>query len=168
MSEEHREASKTERVGIRLLSAAEHVVFFAIGVLLFVVALVLLARTAANVLPMFDPNGHVIETATSLLDQILLVLMLVELAYTVVLSLRGAVLVAEPFLVVGLIAVIRRILVITVGEPRTANAARAASSATLWELGVLTGVVLVFVGSIVLLRTRRRTRAENHMLNSLE
>jgi uncharacterized membrane protein (DUF373 family) len=85
------------------------------------------------------------------LDAILLVLMIVELAYTVILSLRGSVLQAEPFLIVGLIAVIRRILVITVGEAGPHGTSVAQS---IGELGILTGVVVVFVGSIVLLRMR--------------
>ena len=49
----------------------------------------------------------------SVLDQLLVVLMLVEILYTVRLSIRSHTLVTEPFLVVGLIASIRRILVIT-------------------------------------------------------
>ena len=47
------------------------------------------------------------------LDQLLVVLMLVEVLHTVRISIRSHILVTEPFLVVGLIASIRRILVIT-------------------------------------------------------
>ena len=47
------------------------------------------------------------------LDRLLIVLMLVEILHTVRISIRSHVLVTEPFLVVGLIASIRRILVIT-------------------------------------------------------
>ncbi len=148
------------------MSTTEQIVFFLIGILLFVVALVLLYHAAIAIAPMFGSDGNVAQSGTAILDLILLVLMIVELAYTVMLSLRGAVLIAEPFLIVGLIAVIRRILVITVGEPRTGDMGRAASSATLWELGVLTLVVLAFVGSIVLLRLRRRSAADDHLLNA--
>jgi uncharacterized membrane protein (DUF373 family) len=159
-----RERSILERQALRILSTTEHLVFLIIGVLLFVVALVLLFHAATSVGRMFEPNTPVVQTGTQFLDQILLVLMIVELAYTVMLSLRGAVLSAEPFLIVALIAVIRRILVITVGEPRTANVERAASSATLLELGVLTAVVLAFVSSIVLLRLRHRSRSDDRAL----
>jgi hypothetical protein len=41
-------------------------------------------------------------------DRVLLVLILAEIVYTVVLSLRAHQLVAQPFFVVGLIAVIRK------------------------------------------------------------
>jgi len=55
-----------------------------------------------------------IATETLLvLDQLLVVLMLVEILHTVRISIRSHFLVTEPFLVVGLIASIRRVLVIT-------------------------------------------------------
>ncbi|HTJ24527.1 MAG TPA: phosphate-starvation-inducible PsiE family protein [Candidatus Limnocylindria bacterium] len=158
MSEGPRRRSALEKASLAVLSATEHVVFVVIGALLFLVALALLVHTALTAVPIFVPGVDVMETGTAVLDRILLVLMVVELAYTVLLSLRGAVLSAEPFLIVGLIAVIRRILVITVGEPRTGTTVHSASSATLLELGVLTSVVLVFVASIVLLRLRPRVR----------
>src|SRR5258707_6813067 len=47
------------------------------------------------------------------LDQLLIVLMLVEILHTVRISIRSHTLITEPFLVVGLIASIRRMLVIT-------------------------------------------------------
>jgi uncharacterized membrane protein (DUF373 family) len=132
---------------------AERVVFFAIGILLFAAAIYALAQSALVLVGMFSGGADscVGSFGSRFLDAILLVLMIVELAYTVILSLRGAVLQAEPFLIVGLIAVIRRILVITVGEagPRGSSVTQ-----SIGELGILTGVVIVFVGSIVLLRLR--------------
>jgi hypothetical protein len=47
------------------------------------------------------------------LNQLLIVLMLVEILHTVRISIRSHFLVTEPFLVIGLIASIRRMLVIT-------------------------------------------------------
>jgi len=51
------------------------------------------------------------------LNQLLIVLMLVEILHTVRISIRAHVLVTEPFLVVALIASIRRILVIPWKQP---------------------------------------------------
>jgi uncharacterized membrane protein (DUF373 family) len=48
-----------------------------------------------------------------LLDRILLILLIVELLYTVQVSFREHALVPEPFLLVGLISAIRRVLVVT-------------------------------------------------------
>ncbi len=137
---------------------AERAVFFAIGLLLFVAAVALVVECVRILIPMYaGGSSTAIDYASRFLDLVLLVLMLVELAYTVILSLRGAVLQAEPFLIVGLIAVIRRVLVITVGSPgqRTNSITQNAS-----DLAILTGVVIAFVGAIVLLRARPAPREQ--------
>jgi len=148
---EPRRRSPIEEGAIRTLTWTERVILFAIGVLLFVGALALLVRVATHMGAIFA-SADVIDETTVFLDLILLTLMLVELAYTVMLSLRGVMLAAEPFLIVGLIAVIRRILVITVGHVQQSNSTGAASTQSLLELAVLSGVILAFVISIVLLR----------------
>jgi len=139
-----------ERRAVRALMWTERLVFFFIGTLLFVAALTLLARSAVTLYTLIvSPTASTMTVGADFLDLILLVLMVVELAYTVLLSLRGTVLVAEPFLLVGLIAVIRRIL--------GAGSGRAGLNlASEVELGVLTGVVIAFVLSIVILRFRPR------------
>ncbi|GAC1448778.1 MAG: hypothetical protein PVSMB8_07880 [Vulcanimicrobiaceae bacterium] len=58
---------------------------------------------------------------------------------------------AEPFLIVGLIAVIRLMLVITVGE---VGGRGESVSSNISELAILSGIVIVFIGSIVVLRLR--------------
>jgi len=63
-----------------------------------------------------------------LLDQLLLVLLIVELLYTVHVSFREHVLTAPPFLLVALIAAVRRILVLT-AEAKTVMEARPKRSA---------------------------------------
>jgi uncharacterized membrane protein (DUF373 family) len=151
-----------ERNAIRILAIAERAVFFIIGLLLFAASLALLIRAVPMLFDIIaSGTDSPIQVGTNFLDLVLLVLMVVELAYTVMLSLRGAVLSAEPFLIVGLIAVIRRILVITVGEFKGTNPQPTFSTESGIELGILTAVVLVFVASIALLRTKRRI-AEPH------
>ncbi len=130
---------------------AERAIFFAIGVLLFLGALALLKESASILFKMYFGGGVPLSLGSQFLDVVLLVLMIVELAYTVILSLRGAVLQAEPFLIVGLIAVIRRMLVITVGEVGGHGESVRMNVA---ELGILTAIVIVFVGSIVMLRIK--------------
>ena len=142
---------KTLRAAVSLLLWSERIVFFAIGILLFGAAAALLKQSASILYDMFFSGGSPIVFGSHFLDVILLVLMVVELAYTVLLSLRGSVLMAEPFLIVGLIAVIRRILVITVGEVGPTGSTVSASAI---ELGILTGVGVVFVVSIFILRRR--------------
>jgi uncharacterized membrane protein len=76
-------------------------------------------------------------------------------------SFRSGSLVCEPFLIVGLIATIRRILMITL-ESSQANQpgkwsaqSEAILRSTMLELGVLSVLILVMVISIYLLRRRR-------------
>jgi uncharacterized membrane protein (DUF373 family) len=145
---------------VDLLVAAERAIFSFVGFLLFVAAFVLALRATVDVWTLVTgPYDGIIAAGTAFLDMMLLVLMIVELAYTVTVSLRGTVLAAEPFLIVALIAVIRRMLVITIGDVSPGEAlplAHAGSSiaAQPAELGILTGVVLALVASIVVLRRR--------------
>jgi len=147
--------SPLERRAILTLAWTERFVFFVTGLLLFVVALILLARAAQQIVPLVTGDNP-LRAGAAFLDIVLLVLMVGELAYTVLLSLRGEVLVAEPFLIVGLIAVIRRILVVTVDESQGAP-----GRGSLVELGIDTAIVLAFVVSIVLLRARPHSEITN-------
>jgi len=92
----------------------------------------------------------------TLLDQILLVLLIIELLYTVQVSFREHGLLAEPFLVVALIAVIRRILVLTAEIPKIPQAGEDVFRHYMYELAVLTVMVLVLVGSFVMLHRQTK------------
>jgi len=83
-----------------------------------------------------------------LLDHVLLILLIVELLYTVQVSFREHALVPEPFLLVGLISAIRRVLILTAefGERQ------GEVHAFVIELGVLTVLILALSISLVLLR----------------
>jgi hypothetical protein len=89
--------------------------------------------------------GHWTIAAETLrvLDQLLVVLMLVEILHTVRISIRSHFLVTEPFLVLGLIAAIRRILVITLEAANLTKVGAFAGEganifrATMVELGLL-------------------------------
>ena len=137
----------------RSFTHVEDVLYVALGVLLAAGALVLLADATLT----FVANliaGTLPARMISLLDRVLLVLMFAEILYTVQVSFREHALVPEPFLVVGLIAAIRRVLVITAefGDFKDAGAER--FRATMVELGLLTVLSLVLVVSLVLLRGR--------------
>jgi hypothetical protein len=80
--------------------------------------------------------------------------MLVELLYTVQVSFREHALVPEPFLIVGLIAATRRILVVTAEVGKLAQEGGTVFLHAMLELGLLTTMVLIFVVALVLLRKR--------------
>jgi uncharacterized membrane protein (DUF373 family) len=98
------------------------------------------------------------------IDRLLFVLMVVEVLHTVRVSFRAGELACEPFLVVGLIASIRRVLVITMESSHvhppgkwTADS-QAILTSTMLELGVLGGLILVMVLSIWVLRHSESVR----------
>jgi phosphate starvation-inducible membrane PsiE len=98
--------------------------------------------------------GSMPASIIDLLDRVLLVVMIVELLYTVQVSFREHALVPEPFLIVGLIAATRRILVVTAEFAKLAQAGGTVFLHAMLELGLLTIMVLVFVIALVLLRKR--------------
>jgi uncharacterized membrane protein (DUF373 family) len=85
-------------------------------------------------------SSHGVSTAAArLLDQMLLVLILGEIVHTVVLSLREHRLVAQPFIIVGLVAVIRKILLVLSNETTVGTA----------ELALLIAMVAAFVIGLI-------------------
>jgi hypothetical protein len=99
-------------------------------------------------------SGELAARVATLLDRLLLILMVVEILYTVQVSLREHTLVPEPFLVVGLIAGIRRILVLTAEFSKMIDEGGDTFRNGMLELGVLTAMVLVLVGALAMLRRR--------------
>lgn len=93
----------------------------------------------AGIVNFFTTKGGMESRATDFLDRMLLVLILVEIVHTVVLSLRAHALAAQPFIVVGLVAVIRKILFALGSQERL--------SAT--TLGIYVAMVAVFVAALV-------------------
>ena len=140
------------------LGKIEAAIYYVLAVLLSATALLTIA-TAGELL--WDGLIHWTLAAQTLrvLNELLIVLMLVEILHTVRISVRSHILITEPFLVVGLIASIRRILVVTL-EAATLSREGAWSTggassifhASMIELGLLGLLVLIFVFSIVLLR----------------
>jgi uncharacterized membrane protein (DUF373 family) len=89
-----------------------------------------------------------------LLDRILLILLVVELLYTVQVSFREHGLIPEPFLLVGLIAAIRRVLVLTAEFAQVHDEPETVFKHFVIELVVLTVLIVALVISLVLLRKR--------------
>jgi cellobiose-specific phosphotransferase system component IIC len=99
--------------------------------------------------------------------------MLVELLHTVRISIRSHMLVVEPFLIVGLIATIRRVLVLTLqAEALTSKGSWAADGKSLFqasmiELGVLGVVIAILVTAIYAMRRTRPDAANKELADVL-
>jgi len=136
---------------IRAISAVEDVVYVGLGVLLAVSAITLL------VVSLIDFGQSVaIGKARSieLLERILLILLVVELLYTVQVSFRKHALLPEPFLLVGLISAIRRVLVLTAEYGELREKGERDAQHFFIELAVLTVLILALTVSLALLRKR--------------
>src|SRR4029077_7638464 len=139
------------------LAHGEVAIYSVLAVLLFITALATIANAGKM---LWDGLGHWTIAAETLrvLDQLLVVLMLVEILHTVRISIRSHHLVTEPFLVIGLIASIRRILVITLEAATLTKEGKWSMEGTsifrgsMVELGLLGIIILVLVFSITLLR----------------
>jgi len=133
-------------------------VLLAVGIALGMVGTAMLLFHSAQA----TGDNYLLVTA---IDRVLFVLMVVEILHTVRVSFRSGTLVAEPFLVVGLIASIRRVLVITLESSQATEygkwtaESQAHLNSTMLELLVLTGLILVMVISIYLLRLSKRVES---------
>jgi uncharacterized membrane protein (DUF373 family) len=123
---------------IWVLEHAQDYVASVVGVGLILLAAVLIV---SGFVTFFRDMIHktVLSAATGLLDRLLLVLIVAEIVHTVVLSLRTHQLSAQPFIVVGLIAVIRKILLVLSNQ----------ASATTTQLWLLIAMVVAFVAGLI-------------------
>ncbi|HEY5353951.1 MAG TPA: phosphate-starvation-inducible PsiE family protein [Streptosporangiaceae bacterium] len=119
------------------LEHAQDFVTVAVGVVLIVLAATLAVSGVVSFAEDMQKHHTIANAAINLLDRVLLVLILVEIVHTVVLSLRAHRLAAQPFIVVGLVAVIRRILFLLSNE----------NSIPTTELALLIGMVVAFVAA---------------------
>ncbi|MCL4487096.1 MAG: phosphate-starvation-inducible PsiE family protein [Chloroflexi bacterium] len=147
MSEERREISAP----VRFLRSAESVVLGLIALVLVALALVLLGESVISMANAVM-QGEVLNLGVEILDSVLLVMMIMEIVYTVTLSLESHTLIAEPFLIIGTIAAIRRMLVITATSTRLETSNPDAFRSTLIELGLLAMTVVAMAVSIYILR----------------
>jgi uncharacterized membrane protein (DUF373 family) len=136
---------------IRLLGYAEDGVYLALAILLAVGAFALLITEAAGFWQVIL-GGKIADSIVALLGQLLLVIIIVELLFTVKVSFREHILEPQPFLIVAVIAVSRRIIVLTAELSKLLTGDETIFQNALWELGILTVLAVALVISLRLLR----------------
>jgi uncharacterized membrane protein (DUF373 family) len=139
-------------------SRVEDVVYIGLGFLLAVNALALLLAGGLHLWEGLRA-GTLTRDIVAQLDRMLLILMIVEILYTVQVSFREHVLTAEPFLIVGLIAATRRILVLTAEFAEMLNLGETAFRNAMLEMGILTVLILALVVLLFLLRKPHVSRS---------
>ena len=133
----------------------ELLVYGGIAVLLFASALVALVSTAYHLVR--DLDAGALSSVTTALDGVLLVFILVELLGATKTTVSEGKLLAEPFLIVGIIASIKEIVVSSL---KAAKAEGDAFDDIVTKIGVLGGVVLLLALSSWLVRRKEREPSE--------
>ncbi len=135
------------------LHRAESIILVLIAIVLIVLAIFLLANSALGLTRLLnpEPQSDARTLAIDVLDTVLLVMMTMEIVYTVAVSLESHSLVVEPFLIIGAIAAIRRMLVIT-AEATKVGEDLSQFAPVLLELALLALIVVAMAGSIYVLR----------------
>lgn len=161
MAQDDDPPGRVTTVSTNLFAHTEHAIYAALGLLLALTAILALVNATGLVV---DAVLHLGGSAKLLeiVDKLLFVLMVVEILHTVRVSMRSGKLTGEPFLIVGLIASIRRVLVITLQSSEVMHGVmtperEATFRAAMIELGVLAVLILTMVVSIYILH---RSRAE--------
>jgi uncharacterized membrane protein (DUF373 family) len=156
MADDDRNDSALVKLFSDLFGHIEHLVYAALGILLSIGAFLALAGSAVQLWHGLSDWSST-ETIFTIVDRLLFVLLLIEVLHTVRASLRSGGLTCEPFLIVGLIASIRRVLVITLQtseatKPGNFSAdTQAIVHEAMVELVVIGGLILVLVASLYLL-----------------
>ena len=143
----------------RFLSLAEDGIYAAVGSLLLLAAA---AVFAVSIYQLVTESGDgVLEAVKHLLDNLLLTFILLELSAGVRATVVSRKLVAEPFLVAGIIAAIKEIIVVTVTAGGEATRERDQFERAMIEVAVLGGLVLVLSTAALLSRRKEREPEED-------
>ncbi|MDA8298320.1 MAG: phosphate-starvation-inducible PsiE family protein [Actinomycetota bacterium] len=130
------EEPKQFKVAIGFLEHIQDIVTMFVGGALLALSLVLLVGAVVDA---FRSHGPLATRATGFLDEVLLVLILVEVVHTVVLSLRSHTLQPEPFIIIGLIAAIRKLLFVLANQQHLSTA----------EFALFIATAVVFIGALI-------------------
>jgi uncharacterized membrane protein (DUF373 family) len=157
--------NRFQRFSSESLSTVETVLYAALGLILSLAAIFALFMACQALWHGLGAEPSA-KPVVEVIDRLLVVLVLVEILHTVRISIRSHTLVTEPFLIVGLIATIRRMLVITLNAANLTSAAdwtdsaQAKMRASMHELALLGGTVIVLVLSIYILRKSKSQEEE--------
>jgi uncharacterized membrane protein (DUF373 family) len=127
----------------------EYLFYIAVAGALSIVGAIIFGNAVYTFISGFQDEG-VGSTVLALLDQLLLVFIVAELIHTLRAVINDRVLMAEPFLIVGIVASIRRLIVVTAEVPRFIGTEKFAS--LMLEIGILVGGVLALGFTVFLLR----------------
>ncbi|HVF21267.1 MAG TPA: phosphate-starvation-inducible PsiE family protein [Mycobacteriales bacterium] len=142
----------------KVFTVAEDSVYAVVALLLLASCGVLLVQAAYHLVTEV-PHGA-IEAVKLALESLLLVFILVELLAAIRATINERKLVAEPFLLVGIIASIKEIVVTAVDARESFGHDDGVFADSMIAIGVLAGVLLTLSVATLLVRRKEREPAE--------
>ncbi len=142
---------------VTILNYAERVVYYGAAFALLVTIVMLFVSVGTALLAIFEAGP--LDTALTVLDRVLLIFIFVELLDTIGIFVRENEITAEPFLLIGLIAVVRRILLVTAEAEQTIGTEEFPN--LILELGVLTALVISLSFALYFTRRTRDRRGSD-------
>lgn len=139
---------------MRYIDLAERGAYYGVAVFLLATIIMVFASAVYSFTGLFSLGP--LEVSVQVLDKVLLIFIFAELLGTISTIVREQEVKAEPFLLIGLIAVVRRILGVTVSIEQNLGTPR--FDDLILELGVLTVLVLALAGALYF---ARRTALES-------
>jgi uncharacterized membrane protein (DUF373 family) len=157
--------AKSGKVHVKqgLTSALDSTEDFLYGVLalLLIIAAILALWAAIQSISTALSHGDIVAGVIEIIDRVLLVLMIAEILYTVALSFKSHALLPGPFLVVALIAAVRRVLLISLEAAHPSTIESTKFHNYMIELGVLGLLIAIFVISLRVLGKKADTPIGN-------
>ena len=157
---EHKEAEAADpdemapKLVNRALQLAENIIYCLVSLVLFAAAVVLLGTAAYDLVTSADDG--VAAAIRDVLDTLLLVFILVELLSATRETMNQRKIVAEPFLLVGIIASIKEVVVLGIGAKEDLGKNQEKFESAMLGIGTISFLLLVL--SIAILLNRRRER----------
>jgi uncharacterized membrane protein (DUF373 family) len=143
----------THDLASRAIDQVEDGLYIVVAILLVIAGVFILWSAATTVVTDLQQPKNAVGTAvTDILDEGLLLFIIAELLHTVRVTIQERTLVIEPFLIVGLIAAVRRLLLVTAQVATTETFSWSSNGI---EIMVLLSLVLGISLSLVLLRRFR-------------
>ena len=146
------EPPRSLALGNRVLQVVEDTIYVLVAVLLSAAALVVLVTAGIELV---GSIGKGVKSAVlEVLDSLLLVFIFVELLFAVRATLAKREIVAEPFLLVGILAAIKEIVVLSVTAAEEYIGKGPEFARAMVEVGLLGGLVLLLAAATILLRKK--------------
>jgi uncharacterized membrane protein (DUF373 family) len=146
-----------DRSLLKGLLGFEVFLYGAVALLLAAAAVLVLVGTVHELAHSISTSAGAVDIGVTVLDRVLLLLIIAELAYTLRFVLRTHEIAVEPFLFIGLIAVVRRILIVTAQFERLPSGGRVLTNFLL-ELGLLGFLALALAIALALVRRRHEEK----------